>query len=95
MTLDRDTVDRIARLARIHLQEDETVRYQEELSRILGLVEQMNAVATDAVEPLSHPLGRGLRLREDTVTETDQRDAFQDVAPAVEDGLYLVPRVIE
>jgi aspartyl-tRNA(Asn)/glutamyl-tRNA(Gln) amidotransferase subunit C len=71
------------------------VAYADSLSRILGLIEQMNAVDTAGVEPMAHPNEAGLRLRADTVTEADQRDKFQKIAPAVEAGLYLVPKVIE
>jgi aspartyl-tRNA(Asn)/glutamyl-tRNA(Gln) amidotransferase subunit C len=70
-------------------------RYASELSSILEFVEQMDKVDTDNVVPLSHPQDRVLRLREDKVTEEDQRDIFQAVAPATENGLYLVPKVIE
>jgi aspartyl-tRNA(Asn)/glutamyl-tRNA(Gln) amidotransferase subunit C len=95
MALDTDTVNQIAALARIGIDPGEVDGYASELSRILELVEQMNAVDTDGVEPLTHPRDRLLRMREDRVTEADQRDEFQRVAPAVEAGLYLVPRVIE
>lgn len=69
--------------------------YRDELSKILTLVEKMNAADTAGVEPLSHPMDRGLRLRDDQVTESDQREKFQAIAPAVESGLYLVPKVID
>jgi aspartyl-tRNA(Asn)/glutamyl-tRNA(Gln) amidotransferase subunit C len=95
MALEKDTVYRIGRLARIHVGADEADRYADELSRILDLVEQMNAADTENVEPLAHPQDRTLRLREDEITESDKREAFQGVAPAVENGLYLVPKVIE
>lgn len=95
MALDTDTVNHIATLARIGIDPAEVDGYAAELSRILELVEQMNAVDTEDVAPLTHPRDRLLRMREDRVTETNQRDEFQRVAPAVEDGLYLVPRVIE
>ncbi|HSH41876.1 MAG TPA: Asp-tRNA(Asn)/Glu-tRNA(Gln) amidotransferase subunit GatC [Arenicellales bacterium] len=95
MALDTDTVNHIAALARIGIDPAEVDGYAAELSRILELVEQMNAVDTEDVAPLTHPRDRLLRMREDRVTETNQRDEFQGVAPAVEDGLYLVPRVIE
>ena len=65
------------------------------LSDILQLVEQMNSVDTEGVVPMSHPLEVNQRLREDKVTETNQRDEFQKTAPATQDGLYLVPKVIE
>jgi len=95
MALDTDTVNHIAALARIGIDPAEVDGYATELSRILELVERMNAVDTDDVAPLTHPRDRLLRMREDRVTETNQRDEFQRVAPAVEAGLYLVPRVIE
>ena len=74
--------------------EEEKV-YADSLSRILGLIEQMNAVDTKGVQPMAHPSDAGLRLRPDEVTEADQREKFQAIAPAVEAGLYLVPKVIE
>ena len=95
MALDPGTVNSIAALARIGIEPDEVEGYARELSKILEFVEQMNQVETGDVEPLNHPQDRILRMREDRVTETDQRDEFQRIAPAVEDGLYLVPRVIE
>ncbi|MEG7168327.1 Asp-tRNA(Asn)/Glu-tRNA(Gln) amidotransferase subunit GatC, partial [Pseudomonas aeruginosa] len=61
----------------------------------LGLIDQMQAVDTSGVEPLAHPLEATQRLRPDAVTETDHRDAYQTIAPAVEEGMYLVPKVIE
>lgn len=95
MAMDKDTVNHIAALARIGIDPGEVDDYASELSRILEFVAQMNRVDTDEVEPLTHPRDRLLRMREDRVTEPDQRDEFQRVAPAVEAGLYLVPRVIE
>ena len=95
MSLDREQVRKIAHLARLQITEQEAVAYADSLSRILGLIEQMNAVDTAGVAPMAHPNEAGLRLRADAVTETDQRDKFQKIAPAVEAGLYLVPKVIE
>ena len=95
MAIDHHTINHIANLARIHVDDAEIERYTSELSRILDLVEQMNAVDTDDVEPLTHPQDRRLRMREDVVTEHDQRADYQTIAPAVESGLYLVPKVIE
>ena len=95
MTISADDVTSIARLARLDIDPDDIPGYAGQLSRILELVEQMNSVLTDGVEPMAHPLDLTARLRPDEVTETDQRDAFQAVAPNVEAGLYLVPRVIE
>ncbi len=66
-----------------------------QLSRILELIEQMNRIDTSDIEPMSHPQDTALRLREDKVTATDQTEAYLEIAPASENGLYLVPRVIE
>ena len=95
MSLDTTQVRKIAHLARLRISSGEAQHYAEELSRILGLIEQMNAVDTSGVEPMAHPSESALRLRTDEVTEPDQREKFQAVAPAVEAGLYLVPKVIE
>ena len=95
MPLDQSQVRKIAHLARLRISDEEVAIYTESLSRILGLIEQMNAVDTEAVAPMAHPNDAGLRLREDKVSEVDQRDKFQKLAPAVEAGLYLVPQVIE
>jgi aspartyl-tRNA(Asn)/glutamyl-tRNA(Gln) amidotransferase subunit C len=99
MSLSYDQIRRIARLARIALQPDETGDVAARLTRILTLVEQMQAVDTTGIEPMSHALEAhlptGQRLRADEVTETNQRELHQKVAPAVQDGLYLVPKVIE
>jgi aspartyl-tRNA(Asn)/glutamyl-tRNA(Gln) amidotransferase subunit C len=93
--LSRDQVLRIARLARIELAGSEAETLERELNGILALVERMAEVDTRGVEPMSHPEDAGQRLRDDRVTETGERAAFQSVAPKVEDGLYLVPKVIE
>jgi aspartyl-tRNA(Asn)/glutamyl-tRNA(Gln) amidotransferase subunit C len=95
MPLDCTDVEKIAHLARLAVSDDEKDHYAADLSRILGLVEQMNAVDTDDVTPMAHPLHMVQRLRDDEPSETDQRDLFQQLAPATEDGLYLVPKVIE
>lgn len=95
MALDRTTVENIAHLARLGLEESEVSQTTTTLNAILGLVDAMQAVDTTGVEPLAHPLEATQRLREDRVTERNQRDAYQRIAPAVEDGLYLVPKVIE
>jgi aspartyl-tRNA(Asn)/glutamyl-tRNA(Gln) amidotransferase subunit C len=95
MSLTRDQVHKIAHLARLHITDAEAATYAETLSRILGLIEQMNAVNTEGVAPMAHPNEAGLRLRPDEVTETNQREQFQKIAPATEAGLYLVPKVIE
>jgi aspartyl-tRNA(Asn)/glutamyl-tRNA(Gln) amidotransferase subunit C len=93
--LSLDQVRRIADLARIELAEPELAAMQQELNGIFGLVDQMIAVDTEGVEPMSHPQAEAQRLRPDDVVERDRRDDFQRIAPQVEDGLYLVPKVIE
>ena len=95
MLLDKEAVARIAHLARLGVEPDEYENYAHNLSDILAFVEQLNAVDTAGVEPLAHPMDASQRLRADEVTETDQREQFQRVAPRVEAGLYLVPKVIE
>ena len=95
MALQRSDVEKIAHLARLEISEADTSSYAENLSNILALVEQMNAINTDGVQPLAHPLETTQRLRDDEVGEENQRDRFQSIAPQVEDGLYLVPKVIE
>ena len=95
MTLKTDDVRSIAHLARLHIDEDAVDDYVEDLSSILALVEQMNQVDSHNVKPLSNPLDASQRLRDDEVTENDQRDKFQQIAPDVAEGLYRVPRVIE
>jgi aspartyl-tRNA(Asn)/glutamyl-tRNA(Gln) amidotransferase subunit C len=99
MSLSDDQVRRIARLARIEIRPDESAAVASRLNRVLGLIEQMSAVDTKGIEPMAHPLDQqlpqGQRLRADQVTESDRRGLYQSVAPAVQDGLYLVPKVIE
>ena len=95
MALDIDTVHTIARLARLSIADEQVDKYASELSTILDLVAQMEAVDTDGIEPMTHPFDATLRLREDTVTQDNQRDKFQAVAPEAEQGLYLVPKVID
>jgi aspartyl-tRNA(Asn)/glutamyl-tRNA(Gln) amidotransferase subunit C len=95
MSLDRSDVEKIAHLARMAIDESQVDDYAKELSNILGLVEQLESADTDQVEPMAHPLHMAQRLREDRVTETDRRGENQAVAPSVETGLYLVPKVIE
>ncbi len=88
-------VERIAHLARLEINERESKVFSESLSRILVLIEEMNAVDTSTIEPMAHPQDVGLRLRTDVVTETDHHAEFQEIAPATEAGLYLVPKVVE
>ena len=95
MALDKQTVCKIGRLARIYVDEVDIDRYASQLSTILEFVDQMDKIDTDNVVPLSHPQDRVLRMREDSVTDPNRRDEPQSIAPATEDGLYLVPKVIE
>ncbi len=95
MSLSLDEVKRVAHLARIRVDADEAARYQAQLNDILGLIGEMQAVDTTGIEPMAHARDVYQRLREDAVTETDHREAFQAVAPLTEAGLYLVPKVIE
>lgn len=95
MSLSEDDVAKIAQLARLAMEPQETEALGRELSNILGLVAQMDAVDTTGVSPMAHPLEMAQRLREDAVTEENRRDRYQAGAPAVENGLFLVPKVIE
>lgn len=95
MSLDKQDVEKIAHLARLGINDADVSAYAQNLSSILDLVEQMNSVDTDNVEPMAHPTDAVQRLREDEVRESNQRECFQKIAPQVEDGLYLVPKVIE
>jgi len=95
MALDAADVEKIAHLARLGIDRADIPEYARNLSDILAFVEQLNAVDTAGVEPLAHPLEATQRLRPDQVSETDERDNFQSVAPQTESGLYLVPKVIE
>ena len=94
MSLTLDDVKRIAHLARIEADEKEAGQVLGQLSGIFAMIAEMQAVDTDGVEPMSHAQDLMLRLREDAVTETDRHSAFQAIAPQVEGGLYLVPKVI-
>ena len=93
--LDNETVEKIANLARLKINDEDIDSYAKQLSGILNLVEQMNAVDTNNIQPMAHPQDQKQRLREDKVSEEDQRQTFQEIAPKVEAGLYLVPKVIE
>jgi aspartyl-tRNA(Asn)/glutamyl-tRNA(Gln) amidotransferase subunit C len=99
MSLSHDDVRRIARLARIAIEPEESAAVLERLNRILGLIDQMRAVDTSGIAPMAHALDEhfsaGQRLRPDAVTEPDQRELYHSVAPAVAEGLYLVPKVLE
>ena len=95
MSLGPVEVAKIAHLARLAIREQDAPAYARNLSAILDLVAQMNAVDTTGVVPMAHPLDMAQRLRADAVTEANQREHFQAIAPRVEAGLYLVPKVIE
>lgn len=95
MPLTDQEVRHIAKLARIELAESQIERTRTELGSMLGLIEQLQSIDTAGVEPMAHATDLTLRLRDDIVTEIDHRAAYQAVAPAVENGLYLVPKVIE
>ncbi len=95
MSLDAEQVAKIANLARLEISQEAVPGYAKNLSNILDLVAQMDSVNTEGVEPMAHPQDASQRLREDKVSEENQREAFQSVAAEVEAGLYLVPKVIE
>lgn len=95
MSLSPQDVEKVARLARLAMTTAEIETARTQLDGIFGLIAEMQAVATEGVEPMSHSQELTQRLREDRVTETNQREAFQAIAPQVEHGLYLVPKVIE
>lgn len=95
MSLTHQDVARIAKLARIAVTDAEIEAVGAQLNNIFGLIAQMQAIDTDGIEPMAHPQDVSLRLRDDVVTESDRREAFQAVAPQVENGLFLVPKVIE
>jgi aspartyl-tRNA(Asn)/glutamyl-tRNA(Gln) amidotransferase subunit C len=95
MSIKRTDVENVAHLARIAIDDNDITGYTEDLTNILALVDQMQNVTTDDIEPMAHPLDASQRLRADQVTEVNQRDHFQKIAPMAESGLYLVPKVIE
>lgn len=95
MSLAREDVLKIAHLARLAIDESAIPKYAQELSNILELVAQMNSLDTKNIKPMAHPFAATQKMRPDQVTEVNQRDLFQGIAPLVEAGLYLVPKVIE
>ncbi len=95
MSLSKEQVQHIATLARLQLEEEEFDDVVAKLSSIVDFVAQLQQAMTDAVVPMAHPLNQAQRLRPDRVTEANERDAIQANAPAVQDGFYLVPKVIE
>lgn len=95
MALDVSDVEKIAHLARLGIDPADIPEYSRNLSDILAFVEQLNEADTSGIEPLAHPLEATQRLRADEVTESNEREHFQGIAPQTEAGLYLVPQVIE
>jgi aspartyl-tRNA(Asn)/glutamyl-tRNA(Gln) amidotransferase subunit C len=95
MAIEQDEIQKIAELARIRIADDQIGPLTDRIGEILGMVDQLQSVDTSAIEPLANPLDATQRLRADVVTESDRRDEFQAIAPAVENGLYLVPKVID
>jgi len=95
MSIENNTIENLANLARIAIDKDQVAEISQRLGSVLQLVDQLQAADTSGLTDLDHPMQGTQRLREDTVTETDQREAFQAVAPDTEDGLYLVPKVID
>jgi len=95
MALSPEDVKQIANLARLEITDDQIAPFQSKLTSILDMVAQLEQADTDGVLPMAHPLNMAQRLREDEVTETDQRKLYQQNAPKTEAGLYLVPKVIE
>jgi aspartyl-tRNA(Asn)/glutamyl-tRNA(Gln) amidotransferase subunit C len=95
MALEQDEIEKIAELAKIRIADGQIGEITHRITDILSMVDQLQAVDTTGVEPMSSPLDATQKLRVDEVTQTNHRDAFQAVAPAVENGLYLVPKVID
>lgn len=95
MSLTTQDIDKIAHLARLGVSDDDRTRYTDSLNSILGLIDDLQAVNTQGIEPLAHAFEVTQPLREDVVTERNRRDDYQKIAPATEAGLYLVPKVIE
>jgi len=95
VSIKREDAENIARLAKLQISDDQLEKITGDLSNILSLVDQLQAADTSNIEPMAHPMDAVQRLRPDQVTETNNREAFQKIAPATEEGLYLVPKVIE
>ncbi len=93
--LNAQTVTAIAKLARLSLNDTQSVEYAQSLNKILGLMDTLKTINTEGVEPLKSPFDSPQPLREDVVSESNHREEYQAVAPATQDGLYLVPKVIE
>lgn len=95
MALDKNEVEKIAHLARLQISESDVIETGQRISNILAMIDQMQSVDTSSVKPMAHPFDAVQRLRADVVTEINQREYLQKIAPATQDGLYLVPKVIE
>ena len=95
MAIEQSEIEKIAELSRIRISDEEIGQVTQRITEILQMVDQLQAVDTHDVEPMANPLDATQRLRSDKVTQSNRRDAFQAIAPAVENGLYLVPKVIE
>jgi aspartyl-tRNA(Asn)/glutamyl-tRNA(Gln) amidotransferase subunit C len=95
MSIEQDEIEKIAELARIRISAAQIGQVTQRITEILQMVDQLQAVDTRDIEPMANPLDATARLRADEVTECDRREAFQAIAPAVENGLYLVPKVID
>lgn len=95
MKLNVEELHKVAHLARLSIHSKDEESYSQALSNILDLVDEMQSIDTQGVQPMMHPMDATQRLRKDEITESDQRDYLQQLAPATEDGLYLVPRVVE
>ncbi|MEH6591740.1 MAG: Asp-tRNA(Asn)/Glu-tRNA(Gln) amidotransferase subunit GatC [Halioglobus sp.] len=95
MAITQDDIEKIAELARIRIADNQIGEVTARITEILVMVDQLQAIDTSAVEPMANPLDATARLRADVVTQVNQREAFQAIAPAVENGLYLVPKVID
>lgn len=95
MSLEQNDIAKLARLARIHIDDSSVEELRQRIGDILNMVDTMQAVDTSDIAPMANPHDAVQRLRPDAVTETDQRERFQAIAPQTEDGLYLVPKVID
>ena len=95
MAIKQDEIEKIAELARIRIADDQIGQVTQRITEILGMVDQLQAVDTSDIEPMANPLDATQQLRADVVTESNRREEFQAIAPAVENGLYLVPKVID
>ncbi len=96
MSVSKEDVHKIAHLGRLEIEEQKIPEYTKHLNNLLKLVEQMAQVDTQHIEPMSHPLeNQHQRFREDKITEVNQRERFQKIAPSTAEGLYIVPKVIE